>query len=482
MLLSPKRALILLCLLALLSQGARAFLLTEPDLWDVSYYRGVARGLLDGTGAPRAVWSLLTVREHLGQAADLYWMPLPSRVLMPGLLLWPARGELLVTTLLAALWAPLSYGLARRLGGSAREALAAGLLVTLGGVWARQASLPDCFGLAGALGGAAFLGLLHGRAGLVALLAFALALTRGEGALLGLALALGFQGWRRVLVAAAGPLGSLLWTARNVAVAGHDALLLKQATTRARDIQELLLGTVPDSLGLGERLQLLVDQTPQLALYWASSGGLLGVLALAAGLGRARPLARSLLACWLLVPPLTVLLAPGAAAQGALYRTGAALAPALAAVAALGMARLSAWGQEKRGYHPAFLPVMFLLPFLLFSLQQLRVPPARALPPDLCAPLAPVPAGAPVLAWHPLAVAERCGHPAIVLLRAVEPARLQTLIARGGVAYALLPPAGWARADLAQAEDMPRLLPGWREGGPGLWVAPEAEVLTPSAP
>ncbi len=472
----PARSPLLLWLGALALQLGRALWLPEPDLWDVHYYRAVARSVAEGEGAlTGAVWSLASPPPALPAVADLYWMPLPSRALVPGLWLWPERGELLMTALLASLWAPLAWALARGLGASGRVALGAGVAAALGGAWARQMVLPDCFGIVGALGGLGMLAVVQGRAAPAALCALLLALCRGEGALLGLGLAAGFTGWRRWAVAAAGPLGSALWALRNLSVAGPEALAIKAATTRARDISELLLGTMPKSLGGLERLQLLMDQLPGLALFWLSTGGLLAVLAVLAGLKEAGPLRRPLLLIWLLVPPLTVLAAPGAAAQGALYRTGAALGPVLAAVGALGAARLGAWGARARGYPPAFLPGLLLGALVLLSAQVSRVPPSGALPPDLCVPLQGLPAGAPVFAWNPLAVAERCGHPAVALLRGATPAQMAQLAARYRVHHALLPPPGQAREDLAGPEDMARLLPGWVSDGSLLWVAPGLE-------
>ncbi len=69
--------------------------------------------------------------------ADLHWMPLPSRLLVPGLWLWPAHGDAVVTVIVAAVRGPLAAVLAGRLGGARSVLWAAGLLGVLGNGYVR---------------------------------------------------------------------------------------------------------------------------------------------------------------------------------------------------------------------------------------------------------------------------------------------------------------------------------------------------------
>ncbi|MCK6504931.1 hypothetical protein L6R53_16290 [Myxococcota bacterium] len=469
------RAAAVLFLVAAASHALRVGLWPEPGLWDPSYYRGVARHLLAGEGAVTgAVWTLLQQPPALPMPADLYWMPLPSRVLLPGLALWPAHGDALVSILLAAAWAPLARALALGMGAAPRAALGAGLAALVGGLYARQASLPDCFGLVGALGGLGFLAVQRGRWEGAALVAALVALSRSDGALFGLALALGLPGRRALPVAAAGVLASLAWLARGAALAGEEALALRSATARAPGIEALLLGQVPPHLGLADRAAALLAAIPAVGVAWLAPGAVVVALLAAWGLGRGEggPLRRPLLAWWLLLPPLLVLLAPGAAHHGAIYRSGAAAFPALCALASAGLADLNRRAVAARAYHPAFLPALLGAAFTAGSLFLARASDEPPLPDDLCAPLAALPPGAPIFAWHPLAVDERCGHPAVVLLAGTSPAQAAELAARHGLGHALLAPPGHERPALAGPADMPRLLPGWREAAPGLWRAP----------
>lgn len=474
-----------LFLLAALSHALRVALWPEPGLWDASYYRGVASSIARGHGAVTgALWTLLQQPVALPMPADLYWMPLPSRVLVPGIWLSATHGADAVSVLLAASWAPLAWALARGVGCGPRGAMGAGLLALVGGMYARQAAMPDCFGLVGTLGGLGFLAVQRGSWRGAATVAVLVALSRSDGALFGPALALGLP-WRSgpalgraVLVASAGPIASVAWQARNFALVGGEALRLRAATATAPGIDALLLGRAPEHLGLQERLASLVAHLPDLAAAWLAPGAVVLPLLAAAGLvlGGGGALRRPFLAWWLLLPPALTLLAPGAAHNGAIYRSGAAAFPALCALAALGLSGLNRRAVASRGYHPAFLPALLGVASVGGALFLARSSAEPPLPADLCAPLASVPAGAPVFAWHPLAVDARCGHRAVVLLSGASPEQVAALALRYDLRHAVLAPPGHERPALAGPADLPRLLPGWQAITPTLWAAPGAPL------
>ncbi len=123
-----------LYLTAVAFHGAWATSVPQPLDWDPAYYRDVARSIAAGLCAQSgALWYRLGPDLDLPMLADLHWMPLPSRLLVPGLWLWPAHGDAVVTVIVAAAWGPLAAVLAGRLGGARSVQWAAGLLGVLGG-------------------------------------------------------------------------------------------------------------------------------------------------------------------------------------------------------------------------------------------------------------------------------------------------------------------------------------------------------------
>ena len=138
------RAPLALFLLGLVVHGAWALTVAQPVDWDPAYYRGVAAAIAAGEGAQvGAIWSLAAPPPALPQPADLHWMPGPSRILVPGLLAWPARGDQAVSVLTAATWGPLAWALAGAVDRRGAAGLAAGALAVAGGAYARFLSTPD---------------------------------------------------------------------------------------------------------------------------------------------------------------------------------------------------------------------------------------------------------------------------------------------------------------------------------------------------
>ena len=84
-----------------------AILRPWPWDWDAAYYRLTARSVTEGRGGSLDVlWTLAAPEAGLGGPPDLYWLPLPSRILVPEIAL---GGNGLVTViLLAALVGPLT--------------------------------------------------------------------------------------------------------------------------------------------------------------------------------------------------------------------------------------------------------------------------------------------------------------------------------------------------------------------------------------
>lgn len=465
-----------LAALALGWHGLWAMTVPGPLDWDPAYYRDVAQHILAGEGAvSSAAWQAALTAGPLPVPADLHWMPLPSRVLLPGLALWPARGDQLVTALLAAAWAPLAWALARALGLRPAAAALAGLWAATGLGWVRFLSTPDVFALYGVIGAVGWLAVLRGATGWAAAAAVAAALSRGDGFVLGAALGLGLGGARGALVASAGLLAAGGWGAWAVASGGALALEIRAAALHAPDIGAFIEG-VRAPRGIGPRLAALPAELGQLpATALVAGAGLLPLPALAgAALHRRRRAVGAALAFLVGAPLLGLLLAPAIAASGSPFRSGAALACLGAALGAAGIDalehRLVARGW-RRGVLFWGVAVGAIAAAGGIGLGNRA---ARPEAPVDCGPLEGIPVEAVVLTGRPLLVRARCGHSTVVLTRATPPAEVADRAARTGATYALLPEADVDRSVPLRA-DAARLLPGWTELRPGLFRAPLAD-------
>lgn len=384
--------------LGLMVHGLWALSIPQPLDWDPAYYSQVARNILAGQGAVvHASWHALWPAEALPLPADLHWMPLPSRVLLPGLAVWPAHGDQLITVLLAACWAPLAWSLAAGCGAQRPGAHLAAALALCAGGYTRFLSTPDSIALYGVLGAAAWLCLQRRHTWALAALCMALALTRTDGALLGLCLAFGlWRGaparWPQALaVAAMGPLAVGLWWARNHALMGDEWLLVRQAVAQALSMDALVAGQAP-APGWSPRLMAMLtelSQVPKLA-------GLTGVFLLpwpvlaAAWARRRSPIVQAAGAYALLMPLITVAGAPAVAGSGTPFRSGAALFVLACAMAGPTLMAWARWTHAHRGYPRALVPALFLGGFALGSLG-LGALNIRARPPVavVCSPSAP---------------------------------------------------------------------------------------------
>ncbi len=410
--------------------------------------------------------------------ADLHWMPLPSRVLVPGLWLWPAHGDQLVTVALAGLWAPLAVLLARQLGLPRSAWGLAGLLGLLGGGYVRFLSTPDSIALTGVVGSLAWLAAAGGRTGAAAAAAAALALTRGDGFLAApcLGLVLAAQGRRGggLVVAAAGPLAWALWQLRGVALAGPAVLEMRAAMGAALHIDELLQGRIAGG-GLAARGAVVLRELGEAGQTVMLVGlFLLPLFALVGGWrARRQPLVWGLGAYALLMPVATLSLAPAIAASGTPFRSGAALYPAAAALAALGAQVLGGLGARLRGY-PRSLPALLLGGAHALGTVGFGLAIARARPAPLvdCDVLERVPGDAVVFTGRPLELRGACGPVAVLLRRDDTAEAARALVVRHDVAWALLPAAD-PDPTVPTADDGERLLPGWAPVAPGLWRRPD---------
>lgn len=464
---------------ALLVACAAAWLAAEPTDWDPAYYLTVARHLARGDGAvTSAVWSVAWLPEALPFAADLHWMPLPSRVLVPGEWLWPGVGGRVTAAVLAAAWAPLAWRVARRLDPAA--APLAGALAAVGCGYAGWVATPDSGGLYGVLGTLALLSASGGPLAATVTLAALAALTRNDGFLLApcLALAVWARGQPRgaLLVAVAGPLTTAAWTARGAWIAGPAWLEARRHLGDVLDTESLatltLGGATPPSLS--ERLAFLAQDGLSTTLLVAAFA--LPWPWLFALRGR-DPLRIAVGAYAVVLPVVALALAPGIAASGSVFRSSAALAPAACALAAVALLRAGRWGQRVRDYHPAFLPGLGVATIAVATalVAGPRLGPrASPLPATVCDTLSDVPPGAAVFTAQPLLLEAHCDRPAVLLAAPMTATQAAALAARYHVRYALV--ADTPDPMAVDAAGMARLLPGWTlqrsAAGAETWAAP----------
>ena len=463
-----------LFVLGLLVHGAWALTVPGPLDWDAAYYRDVALSIAASRGAQAgAAWTAGLAVGPLPMPADLHWMPLPSRVLVPGLAVWPSRGDQLITVILAALWAPVSAALAAALGGGARARWSAGLIAVAAGGYARFLSTPDVFALQGLIGGLGWLSVWRGRAGAAAGWAAAAALCRGDGFLLGLAWGAALGGPAGAGVAFAGLAATAGWGLRNLQIAPELALGLRQAALTAPSMADLLAGEARP-ITLSERVATLGRELPQalVTAFVAGAALLPGLSALGAWAHRADRRLWAALAYLVGMPCITLFLTPAIAASGTPFRSGAALFPLAAALGAVGLIRLDDWLVERRAWRPQVISIGAVVGFWAVSLALgLAQRQARPAAPVDCRPLAGLPAEAVVLSGRPLLLRAVCGPAAAWLGRTEAAESVAARAAAVGATHALLPPTD-PDPSVPISADAPALLPGWRPLGGGLFAAP----------
>ena len=456
--------------LGILVHAAWALSIRSPVDWDAQYYRLVAERWLAGEGATTgSLWNLAYEPEALPVPADLHWMPLPSRVLIPGLWLWPAHGDQVVAVLVAAAWAPVAYLLARAAGATAGWATLAGALAATGGVWARCLSTSDVYGLYGLVGALAFLALQRRSVPALVGLSVAAALTRTDGLLLGLALGFGLWTTRGPRAAGAVALSGLLahglWVARSVAVGGGAVLSARRSAATASDYASFFEGTV-EPITLARRLELSVRAGPAVLEAWLAPSALLltPFVVWAAWKKRRESWVRAAVAYGLVGPPVVVLLAPVLATHGTLERTSPALLVPTVALGVLGLASANRWLVRVRSFPRWVLPgsIGAAWAFLSFALgtDHLARQPVVAID---CAALRAAAGDGPLFSAHPLRVEQRCGVPGVLLTGRLPPERAAELADRYDVRAAYLP----AATDVGSLtpENAAQVLIGWTPDG-----------------
>lgn len=423
-----------------------------PSDWDPAYALEVARHIAQGEGAVTdAVWNLGFLPESLRHPADLHWMPLPSRLLVPFVAMaqpgseWPAAQ--LCSVIVAAAWAPLGWSWAKRLGATDNLAWAAGFVCASAGGYARTITTPDSIGLYGLLGGLALLAASNRNAMALPLAALA-ALTRGDGFLLGLACMVAWKGAEGAAVGLAG-LGALTaWSLRCYLLVGEGWIALRERAANSTTLQQIITPLAPVPPTIAERLSFFVGELGTIGAVWLLiTVGVLGWTALLELYRRRADRGLWPIPLYALgFPPVIHLLAPAISAEGSVYRSSAALLVPVVALAILGASKLT------HRYHPAFLPWM-LAGAAITGSGLMAQTYSRVLTPldEDCAALiaAGVPSGASVISYDPIGVSARCGHPGIIM---AQGATVEPLVERYQIEWALVAPPHYDNGTV-QADD-----------------------------
>lgn len=492
-----RRELLGLYLLALTWHLGWAVVTPGPFDWDVSYYLGVGQRIVAHPFEPvttDAVWNLGWLPATLEHPADLHWMPLPSRVLVPAIALAhatgadPWRASQAFTAAIAALVGVMSAIFAQRLGASRGLMWTASLIAGSGLGYVRYLSVPDSIAIYAASAGCAWLMLagsgtdplssprLRTRQLLLALACVAAALSRSEGALVGACVALGGLAQRdKSIVAAglAGPAATMLWAGRCQLLIGDGYSALRTQVFNATQAEDWLLVSAPEALSATARLGILADHTLDVLKTPFAAGALLLPVALLVTMfspkphaggrggesGEARATALALLAYAVAAPLTLYLVAPSVAIEGSVFRSGSALLAPTVAYTVVGLSRLSP------RFHPLFFPGLYAVAqgavVTLIGLSTRQFSPPF---PD-CAALdaAGVPPNAPIFSYDPIGTSTRCRHPGIVLGRASTPADIDALALRYGIEWALTAPSAYhSWTYTAETFD----LPGWTRMAP----------------
>ncbi|MBO85678.1 MAG: hypothetical protein CL927_09990 [Deltaproteobacteria bacterium] len=455
----------------------------QPVDWDPAYYLDVATNIAEGRGAVSgAVWQLAGLPETLPQPADLHWMPVPSRVLVPFVWLAGGSGASAMTVLLMAGWVPIAAQLARVLGASRAATCGAGFLAAMAGGYVRFGSTPDSIAVFGVVAGLAWLSAARGRAVHTAVWVLLAAWTRGDGFVLAPAVGLVLWGvgrWRAGMgVAGIGPLGFAIWMGRSWIVGGEAWWAARLASGRAVHIHDLQLGRVVEPTVL-QRLQGVLDGF-QGAVSTALLVGVVFLPFLAVAgvwMRRHHPLVKGAGVYALSVVVLTHGLAPGVAASGSIFRCGAAVFPMFCALGAVAAVRLGVLGHHHRGYPRRLVPLVLAGGFAIGS-GAIGVGTWTARPgPGVDCLTQGVEDAAPVFSGRPLLVRSTCGRSSVALYRTEAPDAVKRRAQRYGIQEAWLPdtdpdPMVATRADAAA------LLPDWQERAPGVWVRPDTPSST----
>jgi hypothetical protein len=396
------RQYLLLSLLGLAAVSFVAALQPSPGYMDADYYYAGGLQLVNGHGFTEPyLWNYLDDPVGLPHPSHAYWMPLASLLAAAGAALFGPASWFAARTgflLVAALIPPLTAALAWSFTSRRDLALTSGLLAVFPAFYLPFLPVTDTFGLYMLFGGLFFLVLSRKSSALnpllLGLLAGLMHLTRADGllwlviAFLTVLLVLPKPTQRRpffiisfLFLTLAGYLLVMIpWFIRNNTAFG---------TPMAPGGSKMLWLTSYDQLFGYPASQITISAWLQSGLiaiskvrFWALGINLERTLAeqgevfllplIGLGLWHLRRDRRMQLAmlAWLVTLAAMTVVFPFAGARGGFFHSGAALQPIWWALAPMGLDRVIAWGNRKRGWNAVqagtiFKPALVALAALL---------------------------------------------------------------------------------------------------------------------
>ncbi len=372
-----RRDWIVLYLLGLIPMTLAASLVSVPGYMDAEYYFTTAVELAEGRGFQEPyLWNYLDDPEGLPHPSHLYWMPLTSLIAaLPMKLAGTGFRQAQLPFVLMAAGLPLLAGAwARRLGASRGQTLRAAFLATFPGFYLAFFLTTETFTPFAFLGSIALLLALRAQdaptpsrlaaAGALVGLAH---LTRADGILLlvPLLLVVAGVGRERILSSLGGlVLGyaavMLPWAVRNLALTGAPLPTAGSRTLWLLAYDDLF--TYPaDRLSMGRWLAAgpqawsrawLMALRSNFSTLLAVNGlvFLAPLMAMAAWRRRSHHATRLTMLYLALLLIVMTMFFPYPGARGGFFHSGAALMPALWALAALGLDDAIHWAAKQRGW------------------------------------------------------------------------------------------------------------------------------------
>ncbi len=427
-----------------------------PGYTDAYYYFNSGARIVNGDGMTDSyLWTYIGAPDSLPAPSHLYWMPMASWLAAAGMMVFNAPGSYDAAqfpfALMLALAGFTAFWLGGRVGGTARHAWAAGLIVLVGGFYSRYWGMVTTFTPFAAFGVGCLVALGRGldsrRWGgyaVAGLLAGGAHLTRADGVLLVLA-GIAAAGWLWLLRALR------LRDALLLGVALLTGYLLVMAPWMVRNLQ--VIGEPLASGGVqgiwfteyNDIFNYPPDATPQ--RFWASGGWQLlwdsrrvalvnGVATLVAVEGMVLLTPLMFIGLWHLrrEPLLTpfwiyalglhlamTLVFPFPGYRGGLFHSSAALFPVWVVLAIVGLDAAVTWiAKRRRNWHPQrakrTLTAGVVLAALVLSVYIGRSGRSvRVTPPHLEQLMAAVPENARVMVNDPASLYFFTGRGGVVL-------------------------------------------------------------------
>jgi hypothetical protein len=359
-----------------------------------------------------------------------------------------------------------------RLHTNRNAALVAGGLIAFGGVYSPYLSSPDSFAIYGVIGGIALYATARSWWVPVVISVFLAALTRNDGFSLGLCMAVGFRGWPACAVVGSGLLATAIWTGRNYLIGGAEYLEARFITTSTTDYVDLFDGVISSPASSADRVTYIFTSGMDLLEFWFTPGliFLTPFTLWATWSLRDNNWVRAFAIFALVIPIVSVIIAPAVVNHGTLYRSAAAVMVAHVTLGVIGLFNFAQFANKHRGYPAWFLPSIIGCGYIISSIGIGIVHVNEAIHADPCATLANRQTQAPVFSSQPLALELGCGVTGIMITNRMNSERAEAIADQYGIELAIA--TELEDEGSASITDLRRILTGWEEIEAGLFLRP----------